>query len=253
MVATAHISAQAQQDVREIIQRVSPAAVVLELDAQRLAKIQEGAKQNDPYGLHKYEQAGIFKISKIILTGQLLGFASGLIYGIYGAVMGVVPGGEFLAGANTADSLGADVICADRDQFVSMRRLQWYATQLSRHYEVEDVAPRKRHARVPRSRSDAGNFGNLGNEDPGSFYGSFRIDNGNKNDDYISHKVKLEVESSPAVKKNPWGLEEDADSEAAIKARLMRIMEEGGCVEPNKVIFIFLYHPITCLLFIRCK
>ena len=261
MVATAHISRLAQKDVEDAVRKADPAAIVLELDEERLAKLIEGEETDDPYGIRRFASTGPWKIAGLALTGELLPFVSGLMYGISGAILGVRPGGEFLAGIKASEStgMGADIICGDRDQVTTMRRLQWYSSQLARHRRAvdapwldsgEETLPRERpggrhgrwheRSRTPQVKDQeegrAKDFRNLDKGDPGSFESVFRGGSpGSEDEDLVLRRVKDEMEATPAAKENPWGLQDDDDTESAVKARLIRMMEEGGCVQPNKV------------------
>lgn len=240
IVGTAHISSRSQEDVVDIIEKVGPAVVVLELDPERLRRLKDAAARNDTFGLQRYHTTNPTTIMRMALTGDLLGHASGLFYAAAGALMGTRPGGEFLAAADAAEQIGARVVCADRDQMMTMRRLQWYTRQLIQ-------------ARKP---------GRFGDPFPGSFPGAGRDPSAlpdlsrSSEPSYEARRAEAEVRASSSnlhsggaasegVTANaggsgslpPWGLEEDdADAESAMKARLLRMMREGGCPQPNAVL-----------------
>lgn len=65
-------------------------------------------------------------------TGEVLPYFAGLVYSISGAVMGSMPGAEFLAAAEAARSTGAAVVLADRTQQATMKRLAYFTHHLAR-------------------------------------------------------------------------------------------------------------------------
>ena len=144
--------------MRQVIQRVGPAAVVVELDEGRYKKLREAAERGDAFGLQPSKASSSWEVGwwvggrvcragailphsgyppplqivKMSLSGQVLPYAMGLVYVITGAVMGSRPGGEFLAAAEAADAAGARLVLGDRDQAITMQRLQYYTHHLTR-------------------------------------------------------------------------------------------------------------------------
>jgi pheromone shutdown protein TraB len=93
LVATAHISAQSQEDVTTTIEKTNPSYVVLELDKERLDKITEAADKGDRYGLMRARNVSLSSLVGMALSGELLPFVFGTVYVISGATMGTRPGG----------------------------------------------------------------------------------------------------------------------------------------------------------------
>jgi pheromone shutdown protein TraB len=207
LVATAHISEQAAQDVRDTIERVGPAVVVLELDEERMRRLVELAAAGDRYGLSRLQGASPWRI---VLSGGLLTYAMGLVYVATGALMGSRPGAEFLAAAEAAERVGARVLLADRPQAVTMRRLQAYTRQL----QVDARAGRA----LPGSDGE-----------PGALPG------------FMARAPEPAAEAAGATSAaDPWGLGTSSGgedgSESDVKERLLRMIREGGCPRPNAVL-----------------
>lgn len=224
LVATAHISQPSQKDVEDTIERVGPSIVVLELDPQRMERLNSAVQFGDRFGIRRYQSTGALKIIGMALSGDLLAYASSLFYVCTGALMGTRPGGEFVAASEMAERIGAKIIFADRSQEVTMRRLQWYTRQL---LEAERGGPAGR-VEWPLSRQDEG-------EDRPSFT---RPDSFPSSSTPSAHAIraKADVEAAVRPEDNPWGLQDDDLSESAVKARLLRMIKEGGCPQPNAVL-----------------
>ena len=98
------------------------------------------------------------------------------------------------------------------------------------------------------SSGSGGGGGNAGSEDddaigskPSFTRGSasgFPTMSSSSSDQVSPHalRAKAEVEAAVNPEDNPWGLGEDDNSENAMKARLLRMMREGGCPQPNAVL-----------------
>ena len=163
------------------------------------------------------------------ISGELLAYASGLLYVCTGALMGTRPGGEFLAAAEAAQRVGALVVFGDRSQQVTMRRLQWYTQKLME-------AEQQQRAGGVGSGSGIGDLSSRAwpTRDAGTGEDStITANTSNSNDAQI---IQSEINAAVDPDDNPWGLSDDDASEAAIKARLLRMMREGGCPHPNAVL-----------------
>lgn len=77
--------------------QVGPAAVVVELDEERMQRLRKAAASSDRFGLEHFKGVGTLPILRMALTGELLPYAMGLVYVATGALMGTRPGGEFVA------------------------------------------------------------------------------------------------------------------------------------------------------------
>ncbi|KAL4434176.1 hypothetical protein ABPG75_000617 [Micractinium tetrahymenae] len=237
VVGTAHVSRKAVQDVVSLIQRVSPAAVVLELDAEREKKMLEQAEQGDTYGVKKLQGKSTWQILKMSLSCEALPFFMSTVYTITGAVMGTAPGGEFIAADEAARAIGAQIVLADREQDATMARLQYYTRYLTRQ-----DSRRQAEERRMREMMDQGSTGRGGVSYPtdtnvppaGGMPGFLRRDPGPT---LKEREVEEEVRESQAVNpEDPWGLGPAPASEAGMRQRLLEMMQEGGCARPNAVL-----------------
>lgn len=218
IVGSAHVSRKAAEDAVAVIQRVSPAVVVLELDEERFRKLHEAAASGSPFGLDPGRIKGSFKIAVMALTGEILPYASGLFYICTGAVMGTRPGGEFLAASEAAEEAGSQVVLADRDQNVTLRRLMYFSQHMRQ--AGRDVQSR----RLERMLEDQGRR---------------QAEGGGAMPDFLSReptwrsKEEREAVLSP---EDPWGLGADDTTKHGMKRRLLEMMREGGCQAPNQVL-----------------
>lgn len=238
VVGTAHVSRKAAQDVVSLIQRVSPAAVVLELDAEREKKLLEQAEHGDTYGVKKLQGKSTWQIVKMSLSGEALPFFMSTIYAITGALMGAAPGGEFIAADEAARAIGAQIVLADRGQDATMARLQYYTRYLTRQDSRRQAETRRMHEMMDRSAAGDGRSGGGGfptdTTPTGGMPGFLRRDQGPT---LREREVEEEVrESQAANPEDPWGLGAAPASEAGMQQRLEEMMREGGCARPNAVL-----------------
>jgi hypothetical protein len=164
--------------------------------------------------------------------------------------MGTRPGGEFLAAAESAERVGAKVIYADRSQQVTMRRLQWYTRKLLEAERGQGASGRPTIDWPMQTRG--GGVGGSTTETSGESGGtddtggrtiftrpSASFPTSGSSDQVSEHalRAKAEVEAAVNPEDNPWGLtSDDGSSESAMKARVLRMMREGGCPQPNAVL-----------------
>lgn len=215
LVATAHISSISQMDVEDTIDKVRPSIVVIELDAERFSRLSRDAEAGDTYGVGRYKGTGTFGIIRMALNGDVMAYVSGLVYACTGTLMGTRPGGEFLVAAEAANNSGIKLILGDRPMNVTMRRLRAYTHQL---------LETSRDRRIP-----VNGLGVARRVDPSLQEVS---DEGKLRDSLVKGGSQ---DSLP----DPWGLgtdEEDYESESAAKSRVLRMMREGGCPQPNVVL-----------------
>ncbi|WP_428261711.1 TraB/GumN family protein [Haliangium sp.] len=114
LVGTAHVSDASVAEVREIIERVRPDVVCIELCKARYdALTRDDAWKN-------------LDIFKVIREGKMLFLLANLAIGAYqrriGDELGVKPGAELLAAAHKADEVGARIELIDRDIHVTLKR-----------------------------------------------------------------------------------------------------------------------------------
>lgn len=121
LVGTAHISQESVALVREVIEREQPDGVCIELDEKRFQALTE----------KKQWQARDLK--QIIKDKQLSTLMVNLLMGSYqkklGEQLGVKPGAELLAAAQSAKEQNIPIALCDRDVRITLRRA-WKSTSL---------------------------------------------------------------------------------------------------------------------------
>jgi len=114
LVGTAHVSADSVAEVREVIARVKPAVVAVELDENRKRAMVDKARfENTP--ITDLLRSG--KSSFILAQSLLASYQRRM-----GAKYGVEPGAEMLAALQAADGSNAKVALVDRDIGITLRR-----------------------------------------------------------------------------------------------------------------------------------
>ena len=115
LVGTAHVSKKSVEDVSDTIETVNPDAICVELCAARHKAI----VQRD-----NWKQMNIFKIIKekkaVFLLAQLI---MSSFYRRIGEQLGVQPGAEMVEGINQAEKTGAELVLADRDIEITLKRV----------------------------------------------------------------------------------------------------------------------------------
>jgi pheromone shutdown protein TraB len=119
LVGTAHVSKRSAEEVREVIARVKPEFVMVELDAARAARLRQG-KLHDSAFL-KEALAGFFKAHGS-MGQQLLKVGMQGFYRLL-SQLGMEPGGEFKAAMEAADALNARIVYGDQAMDVTLKRL----------------------------------------------------------------------------------------------------------------------------------
>lgn len=114
LVGTAHVSPESVREVEEVIRAEDPDVVAVELDAGRLDAL-ENKKQ--------WENTPIQKLLKsdrlwLFLTQSLLASYQRRL----GEELGAEPGAEMLMAVQTARGMNKDVLLADRDIGITMKR-----------------------------------------------------------------------------------------------------------------------------------
>lgn len=121
LVGTAHISQISADLVRTVIEQERPDTVCIELDEKRYAAL---AKRRNWENLD---------LKQVIRSKQLATLLVNLILAAYqkklGGQLGIAPGTELLAAAQTAESLQIPIELCDRDVRVTLRRA-WRSTSL---------------------------------------------------------------------------------------------------------------------------
>ncbi len=114
VVGTAHVSPTSVAEVEATIRARRPAKVLVELDARRLAALQ------DPDAWRKTDIVQVVKEGKQHLFLLQLYLAS--VQARMGRETGVAPGTELLRAVQVAGEVGAEVVLIDRDVAVTLKR-----------------------------------------------------------------------------------------------------------------------------------
>ncbi len=154
LVGTAHVSARSVEEVREVIARVRPDVVCVELCQGRYdALLKESA----------FRELDVFKV---VREGRGLYLLAHLALGSYqrrmGQQLGVKPGAELMAAIEAAREVGARVELVDRDIHTTLKRTWanlglWKRSQLMASLLVgfEDDGGAKVAPRAPGTKDDA--------------------------------------------------------------------------------------------------
>ena len=118
LVGTAHVSKESVEDVKATIEAVNPDTICVELCPAR----HKAMTQPD-----SWEKMDIFKIIKekksVLLLAQLI---MSSFYRRLGEQLGVQPGAEMLEGVRQAEERGAELVLADRDIQITLKRVWGY-------------------------------------------------------------------------------------------------------------------------------
>ncbi|MEJ2081055.1 MAG: TraB/GumN family protein [Acidobacteriota bacterium] len=114
LVGTAHVSRESVEDVRKTIEAVRPDSVCVELDEGRYQNLTD---------LGRWKRTNI---SQVIRKGKAMLLLSSLIMTAFqrkiGKKLGVMPGAELLEGVKAAEDVGAQLVLADRDIQITLKR-----------------------------------------------------------------------------------------------------------------------------------
>lgn len=118
LVGTAHISKESADDVRITIEQVRPQAVCVELcKARHQAMTQaDNWRKMDIFKVVRQKKA-VFLLAQLIMSS---------FYRRLGQKLGVQPGAEMLEGVRLAEQTGAELVLADRDIDITLRRVWGY-------------------------------------------------------------------------------------------------------------------------------
>ena len=135
LVGTAHISDKSAKLVRDVVRRVRPDSVMVELDPLRAAKLRPGTAGIDAQVVAAATsspspaQYSLGGMGKQLLRGRTddagtsaVGYALSSLYGSLNK-MGFDSGAEFRAALDEAEVVGATVVYGDRDAQATLRRL----------------------------------------------------------------------------------------------------------------------------------
>lgn len=115
LLGTAHVSPESVREVREVIAALRPEAVAVELDENRLRAMtdEERWKKLDIFQVIKEKKVPFLLASLALSTWQAK----------LGERFGVKPGAEMLAAVEAARETGAELVLADRDIQVTLKRV----------------------------------------------------------------------------------------------------------------------------------
>jgi len=131
LVGTAHVSKESVDDVRKTIESIHPDSVCVELCHARFKTMVEKAA---------WEKMNIFKVIRekkaIFLFAQLMLSA---FYHRLGDKLGIEPGAEMLEGIRGAAQINAELVLADRDIDITLKRVWgslgfWYKMKMMFHF-----------------------------------------------------------------------------------------------------------------------
>ena len=114
LVGTAHVSRRSVAEVRELILAVRPDTVCVELCPTRFAALTDETRWRslDVAAIVRQDRAGF-----VLATLALQSFQQRM-----GERLGVKPGAELLAATEAAREIGAELVLADRDAQITLRR-----------------------------------------------------------------------------------------------------------------------------------
>ncbi|MCU0913932.1 MAG: TraB/GumN family protein [Planctomycetes bacterium] len=118
LVGTAHISKESVADVRTTIEQVRPEAICVELcPARHQAMTQaDNWRKMDIFKIIRQKKA-VFLLAQLIMSS---------FYRRLGEKLGVQPGAEMLEGVRLASETGAQLVLADRDIEITLKRVWGY-------------------------------------------------------------------------------------------------------------------------------
>ena len=118
LVGTAHLSKESVEDVRTTIEQVRPQAVCVELcKARHQAMTQaDNWRKMDIYKVIRQRKA-VFLLAQLIMSS---------FYRRLGEKLGVQPGAEMLEAIHVAEQTGAQLVLADRDIEITLKRVWGY-------------------------------------------------------------------------------------------------------------------------------
>jgi pheromone shutdown-related protein TraB len=118
LVGTAHISKESVEDVRATIEQVRPDTVCVELcKARHQAMTQaDNWRKMDIFRVVRQRKA-VFLLAQLIMSS---------FYRRLGEKLGVQPGAEMLEGIRMAEQTGAQLVLADRDIEITLKRVWRY-------------------------------------------------------------------------------------------------------------------------------
>ncbi|MDQ7008019.1 MAG: TraB/GumN family protein [Acidobacteriota bacterium] len=141
IVGTAHVSRQSVEEVQRVIREIRPETVCIELDANRLQALTDAGR---------WRKLDIFQVIRQRKVPFLLAnLALSAYQARLGEKLGVRPGAEMLAALEAAGEVGAEVVLADRDIQITLKRtwgglslwsrLKLFGALLSGFFDDEEI------------------------------------------------------------------------------------------------------------------
>lgn len=118
LVGTAHLSTESVEDVQATVELVKPDAICIELCKgryQAMTQADNWAKM-DIFKIVRQKKA-TFLLAQLIMTS---------FYRRLGEKLGIQPGAEMLKGIELAEETGAELVLADRDIEITLKRIWGY-------------------------------------------------------------------------------------------------------------------------------
>lgn len=118
LVGTAHVSKQSVEDVKKTVEIVNPDSICVELCALRHKYIvqRDSWKNMDIFKIVK-EKKAVFLLAQLIMSS---------FYRRLGEQLDVKPGAEMIEGINLAKERGAELVLADRNIEITLKRVWGY-------------------------------------------------------------------------------------------------------------------------------
>lgn len=115
IIGTAHVSRESVKDVSSTVEAVRPDAICVELCAARHRAIvqRDNWKQMNIFTIIK-EKKALFLLAQLIMNA---------FYRRIGEQLGVQPGAEMVEGIKQAEEKGAELVLADRDVEITLKRV----------------------------------------------------------------------------------------------------------------------------------
>lgn len=115
LVGTAHLSNESVQDVRTTVEQVRPQTICVELCKSRYQTLThaDSWSRMDIFKVIRQKKA-VFLLAQLVMTS---------FYRRLGEKLGVQPGAEMLEGIELAEKTGAELVLADRDIEITLKRV----------------------------------------------------------------------------------------------------------------------------------
>ena len=120
LIGTAHVSQESVDDVRKTVEAVKPDSICIELCKGRYETLtkKDAWKQMNIFKIIR-EKKAVFLLAQLIMSS---------FYRKLGEKLGIQPGAEMLEGAKLADETKAELVLADREIQITLKRVWGYLT-----------------------------------------------------------------------------------------------------------------------------